>query len=149
MSLVATPTRPARSCAQCGTSSTAQWRYGHHNGTVLLCNACGIRHRRRNSNARRRRPGPRTPPIHKPLRSYHTLQLAPLLDLPLPSKPTLDRSPLSIQNLLNDETPISTTTSSTTTSSTTTSIEQPLFPLPMPLPPVQLSSTPMDQFVLY
>ena len=142
MSLIASPTRPIRSCAQCGTSSTAQWRYGHHNGTVLLCNACGIRHRRRNSNARRRRPGPRTPPIHKKSRTYDPLQLAPLLDLPLPlpgpqPKPSMDRSPLSIQNLLNDELPTSSTL-------------QPLLPMPIPLPPVQLpTTTPLDQFVLY
>lgn len=39
-----------KSCSECGTMQTCQWRRGP-NGTVSLCNACGIRYRRaRNRN---------------------------------------------------------------------------------------------------
>jgi hypothetical protein len=39
-----------KSCSECGTMQTCQWRRGP-NGTVSLCNACGIRFRRaRNRN---------------------------------------------------------------------------------------------------
>lgn len=38
-----------RSCQICNATSTSQWRYG---GAELLCNACGIRYRRRNSKRR-------------------------------------------------------------------------------------------------
>ncbi len=38
-----------RSCHLCNATSTSQWRYG---GAELLCNACGIRYRRRLSKRR-------------------------------------------------------------------------------------------------
>lgn len=66
--------RGQRICQQCGTANTAQWRYAH-NGSFLMCNACGIRWRRKNSahnnnnsnNSSRSALGTR---IHKPTYNY-------------------------------------------------------------------------------
>lgn len=41
--------RERRRCLTCSTTSTSQWRYGGSR-SVLLCNACGIRWRRRQRN---------------------------------------------------------------------------------------------------
>jgi hypothetical protein len=40
-----------KSCSECGTMQTCQWRRGP-NGTVSLCNACGIRYRRARNRQR-------------------------------------------------------------------------------------------------
>lgn len=64
-----------RICQTCHTTVTSQWRYGL-SGKVLLCNACGIRWKRKNKpvDKKRLKPGPkRAPHAHPPLRTLgHT-----------------------------------------------------------------------------
>lgn len=49
-----------RVCHACGTNETSQWRYGRTE-SVLLCNACGIRWKRKNKSSTKERvkPGPK------------------------------------------------------------------------------------------
>lgn len=76
--------RGQRICQQCGTANTAQWRYAH-NGSFLMCNACGIRWRRKNNNNSRSSPSSSSlvNRIHKP--TYHhqsqSLVLPPLREV--------------------------------------------------------------------
>jgi len=42
-----------RFCFQCGTRSTSQWRYSE-DGSMLLCNACGIRSKKKPTISKRR-----------------------------------------------------------------------------------------------
>lgn len=53
-------TASQRVCQTCRTTVTSQWRYGL-SGKVLLCNACGIRWKRKNRTADKRKlkPGPK------------------------------------------------------------------------------------------
>lgn len=44
-------------CAQCGTSDTPLWRLGPH-GPKSMCNACGIRWKRKNSSTNKRKKPP-------------------------------------------------------------------------------------------
>lgn len=113
--------RGVRICYQCGTCNTAQWRYGA-NGSYLLCNACGIRDRRRRNcggDRRRRTPGPRTAGVRKPrgltlapLRAdtptWTPLNLSPILPGTLQPTPGTRRT--SIRSLLNDDVPTLPTT---------------------------------------
>lgn len=120
--------RPGRVCQQCGTGSTAQWRYGN-NGSFLMCNACGIRWRRKHTGASKR-PGPgapirkqrRSPPARYPAyRSlaaptpsprthalargvpHHIMRPPPAATPPPAAEPKKVSSPLSIRSLLNAE----------------------------------------------
>lgn len=64
-----------RMCGECCTTTTSQWRYGH-DGRVLLCNACGIRWRRKNRKASGAPTNPKPMPMPIPIRAVAT----PLLD---------------------------------------------------------------------
>lgn len=120
-----------RSCAECGTTRTSQWRYGITNEgqkSLLLCNACGIRHRRREGGTsitkRRRITAKRAHQRHLPIvlpplptllhypssQSTYSSASAPPSPRSIPPvpvvlppllQPTVAQSPISISSLLN------------------------------------------------
>ncbi|PXF49130.1 GATA zinc finger domain-containing protein 8 [Gracilariopsis chorda] len=96
-----------RVCQNCGTTETSQWRYGPNNDT-LLCNACGIRWKRKNRrpDSERVKPGPkRTLAPHACANAQMDLSklLSPIEHSP--SSVRKQRSCMAISELLNDDVP--------------------------------------------
>lgn len=71
---------PHRACQTCGTTVTSQWRYGL-SGKVLLCNACGIRWKRKHQIAgcKKLKPGPKRARHTSTSSSIQTINLQPSL----------------------------------------------------------------------
>lgn len=91
---------PSQVCSQCGTSDTPLWRLGPL-GPKSMCNACGIRWKRKNSSTNKRKKPPVPSPVTIPSGGQASaLSPKPISPTALSRTSTLDY--LSDPNTLNE-----------------------------------------------